>query len=324
MKVSPYCRGKKQLFRLVADPSAVGQRLDQWLSLQIAELSRSEARRIIDIGGVQVDGRRARTCSLPLQEGSRIEINTDGQALEPFRLSDDRILYRDPYLLVLDKPAGIDTQPTPARYKGTLYEALLHLLGPAKGRKKAELGMVQRLDRGTSGLMVFSTHPRAHRGLSRIFLEHRVEKRYLALVSGEPRPASGEIRSLLARSRRLNRMVSVAKGGKEAITRYRTLVAAETTALIEVELLTGRSHQIRVHMAESGAPLLGDSLYGGPLQAGGLHFERPLLHAWKLGFRHPVTQETLNFELPPPADMQEVCKMLFGAHCGETGSLLED
>ena len=311
MKSTIYCRGRRQLFRLRSNKAAGGQRLDQWLSSMIEGLSRSEAKRIIDIGGVQIDGRRVRSCSVSMDEGRRLEVHTDGASLEPFRLEEAHILFRDKYLLVLNKPAGIETQPTPARYKGTLYEALLHLLGPVSGRKKPELGMVQRLDRGTSGLMVFSLHKKAHRGLSQIFLEHRVEKRYLALVESAPVPEQGEIRSLLARSRRLNRSLSVEKGGKEAITRYRTRCATPEGALVEVELLTGRSHQIRAHLSEIGAPLLGDTLYGGPQQVAGLVLERPLLHAWTLGFQHPVTGETLKFELPLPADMQSVCSKLF-------------
>lgn len=290
-------------------------RLDQCLSETISELSRSEARRIVDIGGVHLDGRRVRTCSLSVAAGARIELHTDAQPLEPFRLGAADILFRDPYLLVLNKPAGIETQPTPARYKGTLYEALLTLLGPSPGRRKPELGMVQRLDRGTSGLMVFSIHQRAHRGLSKIFLEHQVEKRYLALVQRTPEPAEGEIRSLLARSRKQNRVVSVEKGGKLAITRYQTRATSDQAALVEVELLTGRSHQIRAHLAESGSPLLGDRLYGGTTACAGQELQRPLLHAFQLGFVHPVSGERLSFSLPLPADMQKLGDALFPDLC---------
>jgi 23S rRNA pseudouridine1911/1915/1917 synthase len=303
----------RQLFRLQVGAEAAGQRLDQFLSQALAGLSRTRARKIVDLGGVHLNGRRVRTCSQALAAGARVEIYTDGSPLEPFRLADHHILYRDKYLLVLNKPAGIETQPTPARYKGTIYEALLHLLGGGTGLHKPALGMVQRLDRGTSGLMVFSLHPQAHPGLSRIFLEHRVEKSYLALVATPPDPPAGEIRSLLARKHKTNKMVSVEHGGKLAVTRYATRSSANTGALVEIELQTGRSHQIRVHLAEAGSPLLGDSFYGGAMQHLGLHLGRPMLHAYSLGFAHPITQQSLSFKLPLPADMQQLKSRMFPA-----------
>jgi len=311
MKQKTYQRGIRQLFRLSAQNTVPGLRLDQYLCDEIPELSRTEARKIIDLGGVHLSGRRVRTCSATVQDGMQVEMHTDGLPFEIFRLADEHILYRDKHLLVLNKPAGIDTQPTPSRYKGTLYDALLALLGPTSGRKKPELGMVQRLDRGTSGLMVFSTHQNSHRGLSKIFLEHRVDKRYLALVAKAPKPASGEICSMLARSRKHNRMVSVQHGGKNAITRYQTRAAVEAGALLEIELLTGRSHQIRAHLSEAGSALLGDSLYGGVLDFGGFPLSRPMLHAFQLAFNHPVTAEKLKFELPMPDDMQRLCDKMF-------------
>lgn len=313
MKENIYMRGRKQLFRLVAQGSPVGLRIDQWLSESVSDLSRTEARKIIDMGGVHLNGRRVRTCSTQIHENDKVECHVDGYPLEPFRLADSDILYRDKYLLVLNKPAGVNTQPTPARYKGTLYEALLTLLGPVSGRKKTELGMVQRLDRGTSGLMVFSIHQHAHKGLSKIFLEHQVDKRYLALVKNRPDPPAAEICSMLARSRKYNKTVSVSHGGKNAVTRYRTRTANDKGALLEIELLTGRSHQIRAHMSEAGSALLGDSLYGGPMEADGAILHRPLLHAHRLAFEHPVTMEKLVFELPLPDDMRLLCNLMFGS-----------
>lgn len=305
MKHFVYQPGTRQLFRLKVTDIWCGMRLDQYLGRQIEGLSRSEARKIIDIGGVHVAGRRVRNCSKPLEQGEGIELHTDGFSLNPFRLDEGQILYRDKYIIVINKPAGVDTQPTPARYKGTLYEALLTLLGPAaKGRRKPELGMIQRLDRGTSGLMVFSIHRRAHRGLSQIFLEHRVDKRYLALAQKALVPARGEIRSLLARSRKHNKVVSVERGGKQAVTCYQTRLSCTAGSLFEVELLTGRSHQIRAHLSEAGAPLLGDRLYGGLMHWRGRELLRPMLHACSLAFEHPLSAECLRFELPLPPDMR--------------------
>ncbi len=306
-----YQRGIRQLFRMTVRDSTSGVRIDQYLSDEIPELSRTEARKIIDLGGVHLNGRRVRTCSLTVHAGTEIEMYIDGLPFDIFRLADAHVLYRDKYLLVLNKPAGIDTQPTPSRYKGTLYDALLAYLGPVPGRKKPELGMVQRLDRGTSGLMVFSIHQNSHSGLSKIFLEHQVQKRYLALVENAPEPAANEICSQLARSRRLNRMVSVQHGGKNAITRYQTKLASDSGALLEIELLTGRTHQIRAHMSEAGSALLGDSLYDGVMNFSGYLLTRPMLHAYKLAFNHPVTDEPLSFELAMPEDMQRICDRLF-------------
>lgn len=279
-------------------------RLDQYLAEANADLSRTFAKKIIDLGGVHLNGRRVRSCSTHVKAGDRIEVYIDNLPLEPYRLSDEDIVFRDQYLIVLNKPSLIDTQPTHARYKGTLYEALqLFLQDPYRRQQKPSLGMIQRLDRGTSGLIAFSIHPRAHKKMTEIFLEHQVEKRYLALVAGVPEAPSGEIRSLLARSRKDNRVKSVAKGGKQAVTRYRVLENWQDVSLLDIELLTGRMHQIRAHMSEQGHPLLGDVRYGGLPAFGLFTFERPLLHAQRLRFKHPVTGENLDLTAPIPADM---------------------
>lgn len=302
---------KWKIHRLTVGSDNEGQRLDQYLAGAIADMSRTQARKFIDIGGVHLDGRRVRSCSRSVKKGEQIELYQDHLSLEPFRLTCEDILYRDKYLIVLNKPAGIDTQPTHARFKGTVYEALQVLLqDPFRPQQKPELGMVQRLDRGTTGLMVFSTHQNSHRGLTKIFMEHQADKRYLALVEGAPEKNAGEIRSFLARSRKENKVASVLHGGKEAITRYSVLNQFSQTSLVELELLTGRSHQIRAHMAESGCPLLGDSRYGGPLEFDGIRLDRPLLHAVKLAFPHPVSGEPLSFELPMPQDMQSLIEQL--------------
>lgn len=273
---------------------------------------RSAIKRLIDLGGAHVDGRRVRRCSLAVHTGQSIELHVDGLPLEPFQLTPERILYRDKYLLALDKPAGIATQPTPARYQGTVFAALQQLLGTVRGEKG--LGMVQRLDRDTSGVLIFSTHPRAHKGLTAAFSEHRVAKRYLALVAGHPQATSGEIRSQLARRRSTNRMVSVERGGKPAITRFRVMVAGEGASLVEVELLTGRSHQIRVHFSEAGHPLLGDTAYGGLAVCAGVTVPRQMLHASELGLDHPVSGVRLELRAPLPDDFQTIMRRLGVCH----------
>ncbi|MDK2848488.1 MAG: rRNA synthase [Desulfuromonadales bacterium] len=295
------------VFRLTVAEDCRGMRLDQYLAKAVPDFSRSFARKIIDLGGVHLDGRRVRRSSLAVPAGASVEVYLEAQDPVIFSLSDAHILFRDPYVLAVNKPAGIDCQPTPARYKGTLYEALLRLLAsPYRKGQKPSLGMVQRLDRDTSGVMIFSTHPRAHKGLSQLFTARHVQKVYLALVSGTMEEPQGEFSSLLARQRRTNLMKSVARGGKHALTRYKVVETFGDADLVEVEIPTGRSHQIRVHFAEAGHPLLGDSRYGGPSAWRGKILLRQMLHAWQLQLEHPVTGEPLKLKAPLPEAMSEL------------------
>ncbi|HMB14935.1 MAG TPA: RluA family pseudouridine synthase, partial [Pelovirga sp.] len=184
------------------------------------------------------------------------------------------------------------------------------LHNPFRPHQKPVIGMVQRLDRSTSGLIVFSIHPQAHKKMTELFKTGTVDKTYLALVSGQPDSTAGEIRSMLARSRRENRVHSVTAGGKQAITHYRIDTQLNNSSLLEVKILTGRSHQIRAHMAELGCPLLGDQRYGGPIALDGMVFERPLLHAQRLKFLHPLTAQPLDFTVSMPADMHQTLQFL--------------
>lgn len=310
----------RKTYRFDPLPTETGLRLDQFLPARTPELSRGFSRKIIDLGGVHVGGRRVRRCSHPVKAGEPVEVYLDGLPLEVFSLAPANILYRDAYVLAVSKPSGVETQPTPARYKGTLYEALLrYLRNPYRPLDAPALGMVQRLDRETSGLLIFSIHPRAHRGLSAAFAERRVAKTYLALVQGHPPQATGIFRSRLARSRASNRMKSVARGGKEAVTRYRILEAFPEAALLEVEILTGRTHQIRIHFAEAGLPLLGDGRYGGPAFVRGRAVPRLMLHARALSLPHPVTDAPLSLEAPLPEDFEHWRRFLGEESTGEAG-----
>ena len=295
------------VFRISVEADCNGMRLDQFLAQALPDFSRTFARKIIDLGGVHLDGRRMRRSSVSVITGASLEIYLDDQPLDIFTLTDDLILYRDTYVLAINKPAGINSQPTPARYKGTLYEALLRLLESpyAKGQKPS-LGMVQRLDRDTSGVMVFSIHNRAHQPLTRIFADRGVQKVYLAMIEGSMDKPQGEFRSLLARQHRTNLMKSVEKGGKEALTRYRVIESFGDAELVEVEIPTGRSHQIRVHFSEAGHPLLGDTRYGGLATWRGVPVSRQMLHAWKLQLGHPVSRESVALEAPYPSDLLDM------------------
>lgn len=293
-----------KIYRLTVHANADGMRLDQYVASQIGDLSRGVVRKVIDLGGAHVAGRRTSRCSLTVRPGQAVDIYLDGGPLDIFSLSERQILFQDPYLLVVDKPSGVDCQPTHARFKGTLYDAVKrHLEGAQGGRKGPNVGMVQRLDRDTSGVTVFSIHQRANGAMTRLFAERRVDKRYRALVAGLPAAKEGEFRSLLARQHRTNLMKSVKKGGKEAITRYRVVDEFADCALVEVELVTGRSHQIRAHFAEAGHPLIGDRRYGGPDLVQGYEARRTMLHAHSLSFAHPISGEALRFEAPLAEDM---------------------
>lgn len=302
---------KWQIHRHRVTQEYTGQRLDQFLPQVVADMSRTKVRKIVDLGGVHVNGRRMRTCSYLVKAADLVELYLDHLPLEPYRIAAADVVFQDNYLIVLNKPAHIDTQPTHARYKGTLYDALqCHLKDPFRPQQKPEIGMVQRLDRSTSGLIAFSIHPAAHKQMTKIFHEHLIEKLYLAVVSGVPEPRRGEVRSLLARSRNGNRVHTVSAGGKLAITRYTVKQVLTTSSLLSVQILTGRSHQIRAHMAEVGCPLLGDDRYGGDVELTGIRFERPLLHASQLEFDHPVTGKRLSFTAPMPDDMQKAITSL--------------
>jgi 23S rRNA pseudouridine1911/1915/1917 synthase len=301
---------KSQVLRFLILPTDAGQRIDQVLPRYDANLSRTRLRKLIEIGGVHLAGRRVSQCSRPVQAGQQVEVFIDGLPLDCWSLSVDQILFQDRFLLVLNKPAGIDTQPTPARFKGTIYHALQKYLEQSHPQREVTLGMVQRLDRGTSGVMVFSIHKAAHKGLTETLTRRQAEKRYLAIVAGELSAEQGEFNNLLARNRATNLVKSVARGGKQAITRFRVLTRLAGATLVEIELLTGRTHQIRAHFAEAGHPLLGDTRYGGPEQLVGYRFNHPLLHSWQLGLQHPVERAALRFVAPLPQTWQQLWQNL--------------
>lgn len=284
-----------------------GRRLDQFLAAHSQDLSRGVARKIIDLGGVHVDGRRVRKAALLLGTGQRVEMHRDDSSLDPYRITADQVLFQDEYLIVLNKPSGIETQPTPARYKGTLFEALqVWLKRDRRFGRRLEIGMAQRLDRDTSGVIAFSIHPRAHKSLTTQLQSRTASKVYLALVEGKPKPEAGSFVSNLLRDRRTGRMISVPQGGKEAITAYQVVQSIESPghmSLVEIRLITGRTHQIRAHFAEAGHPLLGDIRYGGRPRYGSRQFPRHCLHSCRLELSHPLSGEKVLCSAELPEDM---------------------
>ena len=229
------------------------------------------------------------------------------------------IVFEDDHLLVVDKPAGLVVHPAAGHPDGTLVNALLHhCRGKLSGIGGVQRpGIVHRIDRDTSGLLVVAKSDAAHEGLAKLFATHDIERRYWAIVSGIPAPPAGAIRTQIGRSTANRKKMAVLPGnkGKHAVTHFRTEEAFKSTALVSCTLETGRTHQVRVHMAHIGHPLIGDSVYSnrqnpyriGPNQS---KFDRQALHAASLGFIHPTTGETMCFESSLPEDMQLLLSLL--------------
>jgi 23S rRNA pseudouridine1911/1915/1917 synthase len=212
------------------------------------------------------------------------------------------------------------TQPAPSRYQGTVYAELQNLLAGTKHRGlRPSIGMVQRLDLNTSGVMVFSIHKRAHKKMTEAFCGRNIDKTYWALVAGKPMQEKGQFSSQLARRRSTNLMVSVERGGKQAETLYQLLQKLDQASLMEISLITGRSHQIRAHFSEAGLPLLGDTAYGGPSKINNLTIPRQMLHSRELSFCHPVTGKELTFRAHLPKDFANILQHLDGSLNGLDG-----
>lgn len=303
-------------FRLVVTPEQAGQRVDLVVAASWPELSRAQAQRLIAQGTITVGGSPVKS-SYRLRVGEEVsgkipEPESGPLEPEPIPL---HIVYEDDLLVVVDKPAGLVVHPAPGHRSGTLVHALLHhcpdLSGVGGIRRP---GIVHRLDRGTSGLLVAAKNDRAHRSLSTQFRAHSVEREYLALVRGSPRAGEGVIDQPIGRHPgdrkrftarpRLTRRIS---GARSAITRWSVDERLGEFALLRVRLETGRTHQVRVHLASVGLPILGDPVYGGGRALSrSLGLDRQGLHAAVLGFDHPEGLERLRFTSPLPADLLEV------------------
>jgi len=292
---------------LLVGEDEAGLRLDQALA-SLAGVTRAQARRWIDEGRTRLDGRSARAAQR-VAAGERIEaeppeVAPARVAAEPIALA---VLYEDRDLIVVDKPAGLVVHPAPGHPGGTLVNALLHHCGDLAGIGGVlRPGIVHRLDRGTSGVLVAAKSDAAHTSLAAQFHDHSVERVYLAIVRGAPAGESGRATRPIGRHPRDRKRMSTQTGaGRRAVTvwRVRERFAARGYALLEVRPETGRTHQIRVHLAASGLPIAGDPVYG-RARRGELPIERPALHAALLGFTHPRSGERLRFEAAPPADFR--------------------
>jgi 23S rRNA pseudouridine1911/1915/1917 synthase len=312
--------GQNIIIARIADEAA-GWRLDRALAVAVPTLSRERLKALISGGAVSgPQGSLVRDPAVKAIGGGCYEVAVPAPVAAHNEAQDIAldIVHEDDHLLVVDKPAGMVVHPAAGNADGTLVNALLHhCAGRLSGiGGVARPGIVHRIDKDTSGLLVVAKTDVAHEGLAAQFARHAVDRRYLAIACGLPRPASGTIDAPLARSAANRKKIAIVGEGKgrRAVTHYRIIRPLRDAALIECRLETGRTHQVRVHMASIGHPLLGDPVYGRTRPAHrevlkNLDFRRQALHAAELGFVHPVSKENLSFKSALPSDIQE----LFGA-----------
>ena len=292
--------------------AAAGQRLDAWLHGEVAGLSRSRIQALIKSGDITLDGQPA-TAHRAVREGQTADVQVPppvavAQLPEAIELD---ILYQDADLVVVNKPAGLVVHPAAGHAAGTLVNALLHHCGDLGGiGGELRPGIVHRLDKDTSGVMVAAKTGRAMEHLVEQFKNGQVRKVYLALVHGVP--AAGTVETLIGRSRHDRKKMSARPGrGRRAVTHYEVVEPLGAAALVRVLIETGRTHQIRVHMAHVGCPVVGDRQYGAPRRDALLPAAaRQMLHAAQLGFTHPRTGEAVAFEAALPADMAALIEAL--------------
>jgi 23S rRNA pseudouridine1911/1915/1917 synthase len=295
---------------VVADASK--PRLDVWLTAQELGISRAQVQRLIDDGDVLVDGAVPAKAGIRLRAGARVEVTIHPPvsiALVPEAMA-LAILYEDRHLIVIDKPAGLVVHPAPGHATGTLVHGLLHHVQDFGGiGGELRPGIVHRLDRDTTGVMVVAKDEPTLAGLVAAWKDKSItEREYVAVCAPAPKLDGGVIRTLYGRHPvDRKRFSSKVKDGKPAVTHWRVVERlGHGAALVRLRLETGRTHQIRVHLSDAGSPLVGDAMYGrryeGPLADAATAMGRQALHAARLGFTHPITLERLVFETPPPAD----------------------
>ncbi|HXP31904.1 MAG TPA: RluA family pseudouridine synthase [Stellaceae bacterium] len=311
------------LRQVTAQPAEAGARLDRLLAAHFADLSRTRLKHLVASGQVTADGATVSDPSLRVRAGQSFTLRLPPPIADrPVPQAMDLVIvYEDEHVIVIDKPAGLVVHPAPGNPDRTLVNALLAHCGASLsgigGVRRP--GIVHRLDKDTSGLMVAAKSERAHTRLAADFAARRITRAYQAVVWGVPAPSVGEIDAPIGRSSRDRKKMAVRESGKPALTRYRVLRAfAARAALIECRLATGRTHQIRVHLSARGHPLVGDEAYGGrrarawrtEMPSGIADFKRQALHANVIGFHHPATSEYLTFHSPLPSDIEGLLQML--------------
>ncbi|MDC0080839.1 MAG: RluA family pseudouridine synthase [Emcibacteraceae bacterium] len=331
------------IYEIVAEEDGKGLRLDKFLSIKLDNVSRSRLKSLITEGQVIMHGNDKiiddPSYRVKPRDGFTIEIP---EIIDPIPEGEDiplDIHHEDEHLLVIYKPVGMVVHPAPGNNTGTLVNALIHHCGNSlsgiNGVRRP--GIVHRIDKDTSGLMVVAKSDLAHRGLSKQFAKHTLERAYMAICWGVPNPTIGTIDLSLKRDKKNRLKIAVNPSGKHAITHYKVMKRVEpprkitsrenvrqgippSLSLVECRLETGRTHQVRVHMAHEGYPLVGDPLYSrrnnpqknftDKAKAALADFNRQALHAYLIGFTHPATKEALTFEIELPNDMKRLIKAL--------------
>ncbi len=287
-------------------PGDAGERLDRFIAAR-GGLSRGLARRTLEAGGVFLDGRRCKVAGRSVRPGQRVVVNLAEGGRTPPPAGDlprQRLIFADRHLAAVDKPSGVAAQPTLTHDRGSLPDLVGRLLG-------GEVQVVHRLDRETSGVTVLARTREAAAALAEAFRTGAPAKTYLALAARAPEPPEGRIDAPLGKDPSHPGRRAVLPSGEPAATRYRTLrVGPSGAALVECRPETGRTHQIRAHLARLGAPLLGDPRYGGPRRVGEVSVPRVMLHALRLEIDHPGTGERLTLAAPVPEDFAAVERAL--------------
>ena len=309
--------GGHQTIDVRLEPAHAGWRLDRALAAAVPTLSRERLKTLIRSGAVETRGEPVRDPAIKVKGNEKLRVAVP----EPKPAHNEpqdiplTILFEDEHLLVVDKPAGLVVHPAAGNFDGTLVNALLHYCAGALSGIGGVVrpGIVHRIDKDTSGLLVVAKTDVAHEGLAKQFAARSIDRRYLAIVNGIPKAAAGKVDARLARSAANRKKIAIVEGsrGKRAVTHWKRLEVLRDAALVECRLETGRTHQVRVHMASIGHPLVGDPIYSRSGKTHGkllkeLGFLRQALHAAELGFTHPVTKHKLSFSSPIPPDMQEL------------------
>ncbi|MDX1997856.1 MAG: RluA family pseudouridine synthase [Thermoanaerobaculia bacterium] len=302
-------------------PESAGTRLDRHVAEFVGE-SRNAVQRWIDEGRLWLEGKPAKA-STTLKGGEQLALERpprQDQRIQP-EAGELAILHSDPDLIVLDKPAGLTVHPGAGRATGTLVHRLLARYPELAGvGGPGRPGIVHRLDKDTTGVLVVARTPAAYQTLSRAFSSRAVAKTYLAVVYGTPREPAGTINRPIGRHAEHRKEMTVRPDGRPAVSHYRTRSSRGGLSWLEVDIETGRTHQIRVHLKALGHPLVGDAVYGEarwrglprPVQKPLAAFSRPALHAWRLRFRHPGTGEEVAFEAPVPDDLKALWRAVAG------------
>ena len=309
---------------LVVPPASAGMRLDRLVATLPEVGTRSRAKQLVDQGLVRVDGEVRKTAH-QVRAGTKVEV--DVPSPEPSRVEPEdlplRILYEDEHLLAIDKPPGLVVHPAPGARRGTLVNALVHHLGTLAGVGDPERpGIVHRLDRDTSGVLLVARTAAALEGLARQFRARAVDKRYLAIVRGSLKPATGTIDRPIGRHPRERQRMSIrSQRGRAAVTHWTVLERFRDATLVRLRPETGRTHQLRVHLAALGHPILGDRVYGARRAASSRDPASPrqALHAEEIGFAHPTSGERVVVRAALPADFETILAALRQG-CGTTGN----